>query len=274
MPMDTLKIMSRNSNLVVLPRYLRYLAKHGDEPLIEAGSRAESLILEQLTATPRDRTQSFSASSAGYCERAQVFGFYGAEAPSPDPQLAAIFNDGKWRHIRWQALLLTAEILDDIEEALRWNRMLQRGTMDGIGHVPDDHYRKDWRGKQFGFELKGVNAFQFDAHKKNGPTEKHLKQIHRYFLISGLELFSVVYENKSTQEPYEWVIEPDPVRMDEERQEVANLKEAIDTQTLPPMLPECVAHKATWKKCNYGGPDGVCSFAQTITDIQIHKNRK
>ena len=279
MPMDVLKLMAGNAKLIVLPRYLRWIKQNTNTPLIPNDGRGGlgAKIVTQMIEHPRDRSGTFSASSAGSCERAQVFGYLGAEAPSPDPQLAAIFDDGKWRHLRWQALLLQAGILIDIEVPITWGRKLQRGTMDGLGVVPTDHNVKEWRGKEFGFELKGVNAFQFDKLKAAGPMEKHLNQVARYFLVSGLELFSIVYENKSTQEPFEWVVSRNDSgmaeRIEDQRDEVESLYEATKTAELPPMLPECTKGKGAWKSCSYGGPDGVCKFAKTHDDVERHKNR-
>lgn len=277
--MNLMHVMAGNQRLIVLPRHLRWLARHGGEALLPNDGREGigAMILTQMIEPPRDRTQSFSASSAGACERAQVFGFNGAEAEKPDPQLQSIFNDGKWRHLRWQAMLLQSGILTDIEVPQFWRRMLQRGTMDGQGIVPEDHYVEEWRGEPFGFELKGVNAFQYDGFVKSGPKEEHLNQVARYFLLSGLELFSIVYENKSTQAAHEWVVSRrDPgmaERIEEQRQEVESLKSYVDDGTLPPQLPECALGKGAWKKCQYGGNDGVCGFASTVADIEIHRER-
>lgn len=274
-----LRNLMNDPRLIVTPRYKRWLKHHGDEALLPQDGRdgIGGKILEQLLAQPRDRTGSFSASSAGGCERAQVFGYHGAESEPHDAGLLAIFNDGKWRHIRWQALLLQAGIIDEIEFPLMWKGKQQRGTMDGQGVVPDDHGIEEWRGEMFGFELKGVNAFQYDGFTKSGPKEEHLNQVARYFLLSGLELFSIVYENKSTQACHEWVVSRDDPGMKEriavQRAEVESLLSYALDGTLPPQLPECAMGKGMWKKCGYGGNDGVCGFASTVTDIKIHRER-
>lgn len=280
MAIDVLSLFGKNTKLIVLPQYVRWLMKNPDAPLINA--ETGPLIIEQLEATPRNRNGSFSASSAGTCERAQVFQFYGAESASHDAGLTAIFNDGKWRHARWQSYLLQAGILTDIEFPLFWNRMKQRGTMDGQGVVPDDHIVKAWQGLEFGFELKGVNAFAYSNLVKKGPMEKHLAQIHRYMLLSGLKLFSLVYENKSTQEMHEWVITRDEREVDKQRDEVNYLVEMIEEDDLPPQLPECALGKGAWRTCSYGGKDGVCTFANSrannangsaAVSIEIHRKR-
>lgn len=279
MVMDVLKLMAGNARLIVLPRYLRWIKQNGNKPLIPNDGRQGigASILSQMIEQPRERSGSFSASSAGRCERAQMFGYLGAEAPGPDPQLAAIFEDGKWRHLRWQATLLQAGVLIDIEVPLMWKAKKQRGTMDGLGVVPDNHKVREWQGLEFGFELKGVNAFQFDKFKAEGPKEEHLDQVAKYFLMSGLDLFSIVYENKSTQEPFEWVVSRDDPgmadRIEAQREEVERLAEYAERTQLPLMLPECTKGKGAWKTCSFGGADGVCKFATNQDDVERHKNR-
>lgn len=277
--MNILHLMAGNQRLIVLPRHLRWLSRHKDEALLPNDGREGigAAILSEMVSTPRERSGSFSASSAGRCERAQVFGYHGAEGDSPDVGLQSIFNDGKWRHLRWQAMLLQSEILTDIEVPLFWNRKLQRGTMDGQGIVPEDHYVQEWQGQEFGFELKGVNAFQYDGFTKSGPKEEHLDQVAKYFLLSGLGLFSILYENKSTQQAHEWVISRDDPgmaeRIEAQREEVDSLKRYVDEESLPPQLPECALGKGAWKTCSYGGKGGVCGFASTVSDIKIHRER-
>lgn len=279
MAMDILKLMAGNSKLIVLPRYLRWLKENDNGALLPNDGRdgIGAKIVEQMIAQPRVRSGSFSASSAGTCHRAQMFGYLGAESPTHDAQLLAIFDDGKWRHLRWQAILLQAEILLRIEFPLMWRRKQQRGTMDGLGVVPDDHFVKAWRGEEFGFELKGVSAFQFEKLKADGPMEKHLEQVARYFVLHGANLFSIVYENKSTQEPFEWVVHRDDPGMAERiarsEEEIEDLLDATTDEQLPPMLPECVAGKGAWKSCSYGGKDGVCAFATLQIDVERYKNR-
>lgn len=218
------------------------------------------MIRREITKQPRDRKQSFSSSAAGTCQRRQIFQFLGIDPGGvTGPQLQNIFYDGTWRHLRWQATLLQAGILRDIEFPLVWDAMRSRGTMDGVGVVPDDHPNEKWRGLEFGFELKGINSFGYKSAVANGVKEEHLDQVHRYFLSGGFELFVIIYENKDTQEWTEWVVEPDPARMERQRQELVALNGYVEREELPPMLPGCVTMNSTeWKWCQYAGENGVC----------------
>lgn len=258
MPLD-LRSLTRALNAtdkIITPRLVPWLIQHGDDPVPEDIAK---ILHDIMTTPPRNRTQSFSGSSSGRCLREQELKYIGIPTGETiDSGLAAIFSDGKWRHLRWQAWLLMSEILTEVEFKVEWRRMRAKGSMDGLGVVPDDHPRSHWRGKEFGFELKGVFPMHYPDYKANGPKESHLNQVHRYFLVSGVELFVIVYEDKGSQDWCEWVIEPDPVRIEAQKKELAELNKAVRARKLHPMLPGCIAK--TGKEWTSSGQDG-CPYA-------------
>lgn len=245
------------ANLIITPRYNQWVVQHGDDPL---EPWVAEIVLRLLTTPPRFRPGSFSASSAGECFRKQLFDFLGIDAFGMiDPQLATIFIDGKWRHLRMQANLLQAGIIQDVEFGLDWPRMRSKGSVDGVGIVPDDHPHPPWRGKEFGLEIKGINPHQFVQYKDNFTKEAHKAQFSRYFLSGGFDLFVIIYENKATQEWFEWVVEPDPVAVSGSRTELKVLNRSVDNERLPKRLHDCEQRKGpVFKGCPYGGKNGVC----------------
>jgi hypothetical protein len=265
---------TKNTDTIITGPLTEFLITKGDEAL---SREVGELMFKLLTTPPRYRGDSFSASSAGKCERAQVFQFLAMGDEVVDAQLQNIFNDGKWRHLRWQATLLMAGILTDVEDPLFWKRKKSRGTMDGSGIVPMDHPRARWRGQEFGFELKGDSTFLFQSHKANGPKEDHLNQVARYFLMSGFKLFVILYEDKSTQEWHEWVFDADEPemrqRIEDQRAELDRLNHAVDREKLPPMLPECVKRGQAFRSCGFGGVGGVCLAHQNKDWPDINKKR-
>lgn len=219
------------------------------------------LIREQLVKQPRDRAKSFSSSAAGNCLRKQIFDYIAVDTDGVnEPQLQNVFYDGTWRHLRWQATLLQAGILTHIEFPLHWEAKQSKGTMDGLGVVPSDHPNQSWRGLEFGFELKGMNTYGFKgSQSSNAINEKHLDQIHRYFLSGGFELFVVIYEDKNTQEWIEWVVEPDQERLERQRQELDALNDFVSKKELPQALSACVQGTGNdWRYCPYSGKTGIC----------------
>lgn len=254
---------AEDANKIVTPRLQKWLLKHGDEGIPQD---VANLVYQQMTAQPRYRGESFSSSSAGMCLRKQVLMYLNMPQGNIDPQLQNIFNDGKWRHMRWQAMLLSAKILDRMEYSLPWPDKRSVGTMDGLGIVPDDHPRVDWRGKTFGFELKGVSTFQYGTYAKKGavPKRDHLNQVSRYFLSSGVDLFVIIYEDKTTQAWTEWVIEPNAQLVEEQRVELDALNESVEDEVLPEQLPGCAKRTGPdWNSCPFAGAGGICETART-----------
>jgi hypothetical protein len=247
---------------IVTPRYREWLRNHSDDPYPDW---VVELMRKELQKVQRDRRGSFSGSSAGSCLRAQELGYLGVIPPleaQPTTDLLSIFDDGRWRHLRWQANLLSAAILGRIEVSLSWPAKRSAGSMDGAGIVPDDHPNPRWRGLEFGFELKGMNGFQFSRlirSRNPQPTDKHLHQVDRYLLASGFDLFVVLYECKATQATYEWVIERDEERIAESLEELEALNEAVDMKMMHPQLMSCSKRMGPyWDGCPYAGRGGIC----------------
>lgn len=253
----------KRQDQIITPQYTNWLLTEGNAEFSEDIAK---IIYELMIEKPRIRSGSFATSSAGECIRAQVFKYLGAPQGAIDPKLQNIFNDGKWRHMRWQACLLSAGILLRVEEIVEWKKKRSRGTMDGIGIVPDDHENEAWRGKMFGFELKGVSAFLYPKYVEEGPKESdHLQQVARYMIAEGLDLFSIVYEDKSRNDWHEWVVEADSEMMkphiQQQKDELKWLNESADRKQLPVVLPECQKEQGKFKTCPFGGKGGICQVS-------------
>ncbi|AKL88374.1 hypothetical protein BH789_gp093 [Gordonia phage GMA6] len=238
-----------------------WLLTHGDDAF---SPEVVTYIADQLQTQPRVRTGSFSGAAAGMCLRRQELAFAGVPGEPIDPQLRNIFNDGKWRHLRWQAMLLETGIITDPEYLVQWPKFLSRGSLDARGEVPMDHHKPTWRGKEFGFELKGVSTFQYGELKKNGPMDKHMRQIHHYFVLGNFDLFSIVYEDKTTQDWIEWVVEPDRKLLIEAENDMRELAKAVKSRKLHGMQPACIKRKGIeFNDCPFGGARGECVKALT-----------
>lgn len=211
-----------------------------------------------MSTKPRDRSYAFSASQAGYCHRRQELAFLGmpVTVESISPQLRQIFMNGTWVHLRWQAMLMTFGLLDNIEVTIKNPRNKARCSMDGEGTAWTGMYG----GREFGFELKGRNDFEFNNQITKGPDEKTRRQVDFEFLLSGLDLFVIMNENKNNQGWKEWVIVRDEDRIAEAKKELDALNKDIDNTTLAPMLPECVKQikDGEFFSCPFGGVTGVC----------------
>jgi len=256
---ETLRSVKPDTNQIITPRLVEWYFTHAEDQI-------PVWVWERVTraacATPYSSSGRFGGSAASTCHRRQIFNYLGVrQASLPDTRLSAIFNDGKWRHLRWQTILLMAYIIDEIEREVSYDKMHVSGSMDGAGTVPDNHPNPLYRGKKFGFELKGANPYVYDTLKNTG-WKKYENQIARYFLADpSLELYVLVVENKATQLWKEWVVSRELMSdlIIEDLTELEKLNNHLRARTLPSMLSMCEVQKGDiFTNCPYGGTDGPC----------------
>jgi hypothetical protein len=242
------KSIKLNRDMIVTPRIVEYLSSTSD---IDLTNDMQKLLVDLMTDDSNSkRTGRFGASSRGTCQRAQLWSYLGMpKTGDVDYVLNNIFMDGKWRHARWQLMGLAAGVFTDVEVGYKLDKYRLGTSIDAINSD------EEWL-----FELKGAHMIP-----KQVP-EKHLLQIHSYFLVTGYERCSYVVECKRTQEFKEWVILRDESMMTQVREELESLNEYVESITLPPILSECEAKDGVYKRCPYRGTD--CCVSQTEYPLQ------
>lgn len=241
------------SDLIVTPRLDEWLARN---PNIEPSQDViDRVIQAELGTEQRDRTNTFSASARGSCARAQVFYYTDIKAiPRLNADLHAIFHDGTFRHMRWQSWLLESGILDDVEVSVQDDELWLTGTMDGEGTIPYEvaEAMSIHNPTKFGWELKGANSHSYRFILDKGPNANHLLQIHAYFLARpDLDVWSLCYENKDTQEVKEFTVYRDEKLLDEVRSEIEGLQAHVRSKILPPILSQCQKKQGPYKTCPF-----------------------
>jgi hypothetical protein len=203
------------------------------------------IITNQLAGSGRIRHSSFAASSLSlHCYRAGVFQWLGATQNAGRDEirnavLSNLFLDGHWRHLRWQAVLLECGVIDTIEHLMQDHGMI--GTADGVNFA-----------ENFGVEIKGCNSYQYTIIvRMKRPLEHHIWQVHAYMLLTGMDLWYVLYENKDTNDWKEFRIERDPLITDEILRYVKSSRSVIELKQLPEMLPDCKEKIGAYRGCNY-----------------------
>lgn len=239
---------SGSSDLLVTPRYEKYLATH---PNLLVDDEVGEFVKQELVTPQRDRSNTFSASARGACPREQVFAFTPLEpVMKADSQLYSYFHQGVFMHLKWQVILMDAGILDDVEVPCEIEEYRLTGTVDGTGLVPDDHgLREDH--ERFGWELKSINSRGFSWVLNKGPNFSHLLQTHAYMLGTGWKVWSIVYENKDNQTWKEFVVTYDEKIGEQVIEELEHLNTYVDESLLPPILDECKKRQGAYKKCPY-----------------------
>jgi len=257
---ETVRGVENNSSQIITPLLTRWYVEHSEDQIPEW---VWNKITASACAPPYSSRGRFGGSSAATCKRRQLLTYLGAKPlGTTDARTAAVFSDGKWRHLRWQAMLLMAGIVDDIEVPVSYPKLHVRGSADGTGLVPDRHKNHGWRGKRFGFELKGANPRVYEMVKGSQGWRKYQYQIARYFLAEPtFELFVIIVENKGYNEWTEWVVSRDLLDplISEDYEELDKLNTALSSRTLLPILSMCQVQKGdVYRNCPYGGPNGAC----------------
>lgn len=242
-------------DLIVTPPLKRFLVQNRN---ITIDWKVAKKIARVMSTPQRDRRFAWSASAAGTCLRRQELGFLGVPTPyNIDPQLAQIFYNGTWVHLRWQATLMQAGILDAIEVVAKKPSLRARCSMDGMGTALEGRHQ----GEPFGFELKGRNDYAYGKQERSGVDEKTRRQVDFEFALSGFERFVILNENKNTQMWKEWVFLRNEERVKVALQEIRSLNRAVDRGKLHSMLPECRLRTGEFDSCPFGGIGGPCEMS-------------
>lgn len=228
--------------LIITHRLERFLTEHGaDFPVPE---EVQAWAAQELATGGGPRPGWFRSSGLHFCHRRQVYAFKGTPQAGIETKLAQIFADGRYRHLRWQVMLLSAGILSEVEVGWRIPELHMSGTMDGVGELD---------GERWGFELKGANdntyryVATFDA-----PKAEHLLQVGAYFLGNpDIDRFSLVYENKNSNEYREFVVSRDDAPVDKVKDALSTLNFYLDTSTMPPVLEECQQRTGAYRSCPF-----------------------
>jgi hypothetical protein len=231
------------SGTIITQRFNIYLATIEESGFIDSGD-IEMLerVVKLLTRKPGgSRAGGWHPSQLHQCPRAQVFGFLGIPGRERiNPGLQHVFNDGHWRHVRWQIALLQAGLLTEVEVPVHNKRERITGHLDGVNTK-----------EMFTFELKGIHTMQF-KHILDAPKAEHLLQVHGYFLATGFSTGVIVYEDKASNNWHEHVISTDATIMSMVRTIIEDLNAHIDQKTLPQVLDDCRAQKGpTYRDCAY-----------------------
>jgi hypothetical protein len=236
----SLKHLIQAAEMPVTIRHERWLAQDY-KPFSDQALDFSRLALSKEAGGGRRRTAMFRASGSGTCRRRQMFRVISMPGRYEiDPKLASIFMTGDFVHLKWQMAGLTAGWLDQAEVAWDSPELNLGGTLDGI---LDDGS---------GLEIKSINTRGFSMVNKFGADPKHLRQVHSYMKLTEIDTFSIVYEDKNTQDYREFRVRKDPEIMASVEQELDELNESLQTRTLPQVLPLCQSRDGSeYRNCPF-----------------------
>ena len=227
---------------IITQSFNQYLSTQDESGFVDpTNTRVMGIAVQLLARKPSgSRSGAFHPSGIHRCPREQVFSYLGVPSNERvNPGLQHVFNDGHWRHIRWQLALLQAGLLTDVEVGIRDKSLNLAGHLDGEYH---DKYT---------FELKGVHPMQFQNYVRE-PKPEHLDQVELYFVMTGYDLGVLIAEDKGSNGWHEIVVRPEPNRRKRLLGLVNFLNDCLANRILPQPLDECRARKgSTYRDCQF-----------------------
>lgn len=230
--------IKRAEPLLVTPHVERYLDRVPDGVVWDDQAYEFWRDVTQKAMGNEDRSGRFGASSRGRCYRQQVFAFLGVPNEKIiGTDLKNLFNDGKWRHLRWQMMAWQAGAITDAEKHYSYPALRVSGRMDGYNAR-----------EHFGFELKGDRNW---TRAMTDIPHDHNLQIHTMMLAADLDTFAYVIEDKASQNFREKVVHRDEDTIRVVKIELEHLNERIDNEQLPQVLPACKAKEGPYRTCAF-----------------------
>ena len=143
------------------------------------------------------------------------------------------FEDGIWRHKRWQSLLEQAGLAspEDLEKTRMMPGLYTLCTPDHIIKIG---------GKRYIWECKGMNSREFRAMMKSGKCPRRfLDRVHIYGAAVGLNRAIIHIDNKDRTDEFKvFVVRLDQKRISTLLDRLIRLEQAylnyLKTKTLPP----------------------------------------
>ena len=242
---QTIKSIKKAQTLLVTPKVEEFLRAHPEGVIWDEDGYA---LFKELTkaafGTNSDRSGRFGASARGKCHRYQMWQFLGMpERRVLDPEKLNMFNDGKWRHIRWQMMAMQSGAVTHVEYPLSLPKYRLKSSADGLNSIDT-----------FLFELKGDRHMARLLDTPGGVVYEHDLQVHAMFLMTGWDLASYVMEDKATQQWREVIIRRDPNTIRIVKQELEELNQHVEDRTLPAPLPACQAKEGPYRTCPFAKP--------------------
>lgn len=254
-------------------RILATLIKHAQQeevdpltPLIDSyllrreNPKYAHLLIRNYTIDVGDRPRPsgrISPSSAGGCEREATFKFLGVRGRRRiDPELQLIFEDGKWRHHKWQFMFREMERffpdrfkVISIEEDVSIERLFSAGSLDAIIKI-----KVNGKWVRYVVDFKGANSFAFDdAYRTRRPNPKYVLQLLTYMKAKGCKRGILLYDSKNTNKIQPFHVKYTDVQWAEVSRWHRRVINALKSRKLPPKHPDCNNGTFLYNRCPYRG---------------------
>ncbi len=224
-----------------------------DRYLIERRNSRRRLLTYTIDVPERPRYAGrLSPSSIAGCQRKAVFNFLGAEKVNRvDPDTELIFEDGNWRHHKWQCMFrdMTKVLgkerfqLLSIEKKVLIPELYVCGRYDALIKI---------NGKKYVVDFKGIRDYGFQyVYREHKPKEEHVKQLLTYCVARNVRRGILLYDNKDNQSFKCYVIEWDEDVWGEVERWCQKVIASLNRRQLPARHPGCSAGTFLFEHCVY-----------------------
>lgn len=211
-----------------------------------------------LDLLPRDRNPGrLSPSSICGCERQSAFTFLGVEGKTTrDHETEMIFDDGNWRHHRWQTIF--KDMARMFPERFKVISIEDPSRIDSIkvaGHL-DCLFEIFWNGEwvRCVVDYKGANSFAYDhVFRNHTPKAEHVKQLRAYMKAKRVRVGFVLYDDKNSNRINVFVVRTTKGQWREVREWCERVLYQLDRHILPPRHPDCNNGHYLYGKCRFKG---------------------
>jgi hypothetical protein len=266
----------------ILAAIVKKMAKREEDPLshlihrymIERElpeNRGKRLTEWNISLKPNVRPLGrLSPSTIGGCERLAALKFLGVKGSKRvDPDSELIFDDGNWRHHKWQANFTEMEAILGpdtfqcvaIELPVRYKMLYIAGALDAHIRIADRDEMVDWI-----VDIKGINKFGFqDVFNSQEPKEAHVRQLIAYMRARKVRRGILLYDCKDDQRYQVFTITFTSKEWEKVSDWCESVIDQITYQKLPPMHPDCQHGTFLYEKCPYRK---LCYGRYTTTQIE------
>lgn len=241
-----------------------------DEYLLKRGKSENRLREYRIPMEARNRPAGrIGASSVGGCKRQGLFTFLGVKGRNKfDPDTELRFEDGNWRHHKWQAIFLDMEQVlgRDKFRVLGIEQKIEIPKLKVVGHLDAALEIGDWG--RVVIDMKGINEWGFTWVTHNHePKIEHVLQLHPYMKGRGIKRGMILYDNKNNQLTRVITIDFDTVTWLRVEGWCKEVLRYLKERELPPMHPECDHGTFLWNKCPFAH---ICFSGKSNAAIKRH----
>lgn len=216
--------------------------------------RLKSIVLD-IEERPRPPGR-LSPSSICGCPREAAFKFVGAKGQKRiDAKTEMIFEDGHWRHHKWQTIFKDMERvlgrhrfqLIFIEENVRIDEMFIAGALDAEVRIKIGN---KWR--RFVIDIKGANKQAFEKYfREHQPPPAYIKQLVSYCKARKRKYGILLFDCKDNNEFWCYMVEANQSAWGEIRLWCKDVIKHLDRKKLPPKSPDCKGGNFLYNRCPY-----------------------